>query len=426
MKRLLYLWAALLSAALLGCAASPNDSQFLREQIDENRRLGRPVQALYGVEALARRDGWSDDLAFVAGSLRAALGDLEGALAFWLRIAQPDETRLREISRAQIALEHWAEARETLLQLVEVSPDDAWASLQLAILLAPHDVTRARSAAGIAARVPLYRDQADAILAVFDADGSVDAVLRMMRLGLLFVEQQEWAYAEVSFAQAAALEAPFPEALAALGFARVMQGKEGSSEILTAAALAPNDAQVRYFQAVAARAVGDSAGAVDALALAIALEPDNPALYVEVAQTFRVLRDLEAAERWLLMAVDVSGGDVRYREALALFYADEAENLTTSGVGALEGLLGALPPSVDAQAGYGWAMYLAGDPTLGSDLIARALIVEPDNPRALYYQARILIDMGENADARVLLLRVAGGNSSFAARAAALLEGLDG
>jgi len=91
----------------------------------------------------------------------------------------------------------------------------------------------------------------------------------------------------------------------------------------------------------------------------------------------------------------------------------------------LEALLGALPPSADAQAGYGWAMYLAGDRELGQDMIERVLTIEPGNPRALYYRARILIDVGDTEEAIELLERLVGGSSTFAARAAALLEGLN-
>jgi tetratricopeptide (TPR) repeat protein len=420
------LFILLLACALLAsCASAPLPSQVLREQIDEDRRLGRPSQALYGVEVLAARDGWSDDLSFVAGTLRADLGDLDGALAAWSRIAAPDEARLREIARAQLQLERWADVRATLARLLRTAPDDGWAQLQYGILAISADVPAARAAFDIASRDPLYRDQANAIIALFDADVEADATLRMMRLGLAFVEQQQWAYAEMSFAQAATLDAPYPEALAALGFARVMGGKTGADDLLAAVALAPEDARVRYFQGITARAQGDLPGALDALGQAVALDPQNAALYVELAQTYRAARDLEQAERWLLLAVDVAGGDARYRETLALFYADEAENLTTSGVDALQALLGALPPSADAQAGYGWAMYLAGDRELGQDMIARVLAVAPENARARYYQARILIDGGDAAGAAELLEQLVQSNSAFAARAAALLEGLE-
>lgn len=414
----------LICAALVGCAPSPISSQLLREQIDENWRLGRPVQALYGVEALAHRDGWSDDLAFVAGSLRADLGDLDGALAAWSRIDSPDALRLREIARAQIQGERWTDARETLRLLLTVAPQDSWAALQYGILNSVADLAIARAALDVAALEPVYRDQANTLLALLESEGGADTTLRLMRLGLAFVEQQEWAYAELSFGQASALGDPYPEALAALGFARVAQGKEGGGEVLRAVALAPNDPRVRYFQGITARAQGDLPEALDALGRAVALDPQNPALYVELGQAYRAARDLEQAERWLLLAVSVAGDDTRYREVLALFYADEAENLTSSGVDALEELLGALPPSADAQAGYGWAMYLAGDRELGLDLIERVLAVEPENPRALYYRARILIENGDNQGASELLRRLVGGSSAFAARAAALLEGL--
>jgi tetratricopeptide (TPR) repeat protein len=409
----------------VGCASVAPSSQVLRAQIDETRRLGHTSQALYQVEALAQRDGWSDDLAYIGGALLEDMGDLEGSLALWARIESPDAARLRDIARLQVRTGRWTVARETYDALTAQEPSNAWAQLQSGILYIATAPERARAALRNAGRVSLYADQANALLAALDEREDDGTVSRLMRVGLVLVEQGGWAFAEMCFAEAAALDAPYPEALAALGFTRVMQGKDGAEALLDAIALAPDNPRVRYFQGIAARVEGDWSGALDALSQAVGLEPNNAALYAEVAQTYRAARDLEAAERWFLQAVDVSGDAVRYREILALFYADEAENLTTSGVQALQDLLGVLPPSADAQAGYGWAMYLAGDVDLGRDLIARALAVEPDNPRALYYQARILIDEGNTAEAASLLRRVELGDSAFSARAAALLEGMD-
>jgi tetratricopeptide (TPR) repeat protein len=410
---------------LAGCVASPADSQPMRGMVDEYRRAGRPVQALYVVEALARLDGWTNDLAYLAGDLYFDLGDLPSAVASWERITDPDAARLRDIARAQLTLERWSAARETLRRLVMRDSDDAWANMQLGMLELLWEPHRAGEHFGAAAVDSAYRERSMALVTLLSAVATEAPESRTLRLGLLLAEHREWALAEAVLTEAVQLAPPFPEALAALGFARVMRGRDGSRELLAAVALAPRDVRVRYFQGVAARVLGDYAGAADALAQAIALEPENPALYAELGQTYRAARDLQQAERWLQRAIDVSNDDTRYRELLATFYADEAENLTMDGVSALQDLMDSVPPSADTQAGYGWVLYLMGDSALGRDMVARALVVDPANPRARYYQARILLDDGQTVEAVSILRDLANTPSQFAELAAITLQGLN-
>jgi Flp pilus assembly protein TadD len=123
------------------------------------------------------------------------------------------------------------------------------------------------------------------------------------------------------------------------------------------------------------------------------------------------------------MAVVVSGDDPRYRELLALFYADEGANLTDSGLAVLAAMVTGLPEDADVKAGFGWALIAAGDTERGEALIDEALTLEPDNQRALYYKARLLLARDAREDAIRLFSLVAAGESEFSVLASAVLRG---
>ena len=96
-----------------------------------------------------------------------------------------------------------------------------------------------------------------------------------------------------------------PLALAYGGLARDMQGKDGAPQIDAAVTVAPDDPQVRFLQGLHLRLAYDNAGSLDAMVQAVALDPENPALYAELGKAYQLTGDLTAAERWLKFAVSL-------------------------------------------------------------------------------------------------------------------------
>jgi tetratricopeptide (TPR) repeat protein len=413
-------------AVLIATACMPVDSQQtgnapLPDTHQQNTSIiERPVQALFRLELQAARTGWNDDVARQMGNLRRGLGDLSGAVAAWARIESPDAATLSDLARAQLALEEWSAAADTLRVWLLLSPDDPQASLQLALLTVSFDPASSLRLLEAAAVEPAYSELTYVLITVLRQ--YEDDPLLPLLVGRALAEQEQWVYAQVAFEHASQRFEPFPEALIYLALARTMQGKDGSAEAERAAALAPQDARVRYLQGVYLRAADAPLAAIDVLVQAIALDPQSAAYYAELAGAYRDVRELAQAERWLLMALEVSGGAARYREQLALFYADEAENLTSSGLEALEAALGLAADSADLKAGYGWALYNAGESERGRALIDEALASDPDNARARYYLARILIDSDAEAEAIPLLQEVVAGGGDFAPLARQLLD----
>jgi tetratricopeptide (TPR) repeat protein len=122
--------------------------------------------------------------------------------------------------------------------------------------------------------------------------------------------------------------------------------------------------------------------------------------------------------------VQLSGDDPKFRTLLALFYADEAGNLTPAGLDTLRRTSVLLPNDPDVRAGFGWALYSMGQTEQGLAEIEIALKIAPDNPRALFYKAKILIAQNQKEAALPLLKRVVELKSYFAADAQQILDEL--
>jgi Flp pilus assembly protein TadD len=253
--------------------------------------------------------------------------------------------------------------------------------------------------------------------------GDTDDSTLPMQVGLVLAAHESWSYAELAFEYAAAGPSP-GAALAYLGFVRDQQGKDGGAQINQAVTLDPTNPQVRLLQGLHLRQVSDYDGSLNALAHAATLDARNPVFVAELGTTFWLSGDLSQAEYWLQVAVVLSDNDADFQDILDQFYADVTYSLSDFGLDELEPTTIAYPTDSDLQAGYGWALYTSGDAESGMSLIDDALALDPANPRALFYKARIEIDAGNISEAIPLLQQVVQMNADFAADAQSILQDL--
>lgn len=398
----------LLMAGLLAACThvSPTHSEQQTIDADALRRQGHLFQALYRLEAQAAETGWTAGLARQAGDLWAEAGDVERALDLWAaaQVFDPSDVALaRRLAQGDVELQRWPAAVDALERLLVLAPDDVWAHWQLGLLRSGANPPVAEAHLRATMTEPAYQPVA---LALLNAQRDNDELPPGMAAGLVLVSLELWPYAEVAFMYAADATAPYPLALAYAALTRSQQGKPAEALMQQAIALAPDDALVRYLQGLHLRATGDSLASLEALGLAVTLDPENPAYQAELASAYRLLGRLHEAEYWFEAAVRVSNGDARFQSLLAQFYADEAHNLTDAGVDALADAA-RVSDEADIQAGYGWALYLAGRQAEALTLLETLLHAEPDNARALYYRGRILVETGDVEAGHALLRRAA-------------------
>jgi tetratricopeptide (TPR) repeat protein len=379
------------------------------------------VQALYHVEAEAARQGWTPDLLRMAGDLWWQQGDLSQAVPYWeaAQAQMPDDWLLaRQLTQASLDQQQWAQAVDGLTRLLELNATDPWAHYQLGLLRAAFDPLTAAAHLQQASLTPTYELTARIVLtAVRPPDERVP-----MRVGMALADLENWSMAELAFQHAIDTGVVFGEALAYVGLARDRQGKSGEIAFQQAVALEPQNAVVQFLWGLHLREHDDLEANRDALEAATTLDSENPAYLAELGTAYRLLGDLENAERWLQVAVDNSGGDLRFAQLLALFYAEEGYQLAERGLN----LLTQLEDDPEAQAGLGLAYYQAGDTSAALEQLDSVLAAMPFHARSLHYKAKILLETGDLEAAQELLTRVAALDSPFTEEAKRMLQTLEG
>ncbi len=393
----------------------------------------RPVQALYHIETLAAETGWTPTLHRRAGDLWARLGDEQQAMFHWEQGPTDDHLVLRSLANAYIIRGRWPDALTQLEALVALQPDDPWTNYNLGLTLALYDPGAAEPYLRRAALDPAYAETARAVrvtLLEHRDDNLTNTIALPILVGLTLVDHEEWTFAELAFTYANTIYQenngqPLPEALAYLSLTQNERGKDGSAAIKQAVALAPNDAQVRFLQALHERHHENYRASLNAMIQAVALSPESPVLYAELGTAYRLTGDVGQAQYWLQAAVDFSDGDPQFQALLTQFYTDEAYNLGGDGLVALDSALRNNPDDPDLLAGMGWAFTVLGDVEEGEALIDEALSLDADNARARYYKARVLLGRAEdNPEARELLTALAAGDGPFQTEAQRILDSL--
>lgn len=413
---------------LLGaCTSTPDDTVVgMNDLAHSNLAAGQVFQALYQIDVQAAEFGWTPEMLLQAGNIWQEIGDVTRALPYWeaAYIAQPvdNPTLLHQLSQTYLDLNQWSLALDRLQQLIVIDPENGWGHYHLGLLLAASNPVEAAAHLRVAARTPAYAETANSILTVMQGqpDNTYALGVRLSGLGL-------WPYAELAFQHTIDRGEASVEALAYMGLARDRQGKDGQAWINQAVSASPQNALIRYLEALHLRTVEDYRGSLDSLIQATALEPDNPAHYAELGNAYRLMGDLESAERWLKVANNLSEGDPQFQQMLALFYAEEAYNLDVGGLETVENAMVMLPNDPDLRAGFGWALYTMGRMEEGLTQIDFALDIEPDNVRALYYKAQILLETTDDRETVIRLLEhAARQQSALEVDIQRLLDGLIG
>ncbi len=328
--------------------ADANPSIPSEQLIDTLRRTGRPVQALYAMEADALTVGWTPEAFRLVGDLWREIGDHYTAAAYWERAAltlTDDLPLMRDLAQIYLDLGEYGSAADALTRLLALEPelnDQNWAAYHLGLIRAavsppPLEILE------LALREPAYAPIVAPVLQVLTDE--TPETSRALDVGIALVSSEQWAYAELAFEQAVADSDYAALALAYTGWVRDMQGKDGGSEIRRAILLAPDDARVRFVYGLHLRAAADNAGSLLAFEQAVALDPTNPAAYAELARAYAIIGDRSTAQYWFETALALSNNDPRYQALLDQFYAQEANLRASIGLDAAESTPEATPES---------------------------------------------------------------------------------
>lgn len=391
---------------------------------------GRYDDAQVYLYALADLDGWNterrDQLRRIfeqQGQTARANTLLEASLAE----GEVDPRALRTLAQQQIDNLAWDQAEATLGQLLALDPGDQQALYQLALLLAPVDQNYARDYLSRISSDPVWATRAETVRAALDRYGTMALTDAHTYLGMTLAGLGEWPFAERALQIALDVNAINPTALAYLGFVRDQQGRDGLPDLQAARDMAPNEPIVYYLLGQHWRLAGDRDQEYEAFSRAYFLDPDNPALAVEVGVALQNQSDLAGAEEWFRRAVELDSGDMRWRRVLAGFYADTGFQLETTGLVFIEESANLAPNDPDIRASLGWAYFQANDPLRAYDELNEAITLDPDNPRSRYYFAAVLERRGDTqgaADSYMFVVDKLGPDTGFGLLAARALQRL--
>ncbi|WP_343833711.1 tetratricopeptide repeat protein [Thalassospira tepidiphila] len=201
----------------------------------------------------------------------------------------------------------------------------------------------------------------------------------------------------------------FPQAAEAMHLAGLVAMRHGNqslaAERMGRAAIADaNSAEIQHDHAQALKAIGKLRDAVGAFKRAIRLCPDAPALYCNIANTYRQLDELEDArenyERALELAPDVA--EIHANYAACQYAMGDIDGAETSCLTALK----MRDDIVNALVLIGQIRLDQGRTVSASEPLRRALSLEPGHPRALTAYGDALFQLGQFAGAQHCLRQV--------------------
>lgn len=293
------------------------------------------MQALYRLEALVSREGWDAERLRLAGDLWREAGNLGAALVYWqraLQITPNDPTLLRDFASVAITRNEWAQAADALRTLRRLMPDDEWVALQYGVIRASIDRVAVIDLR-VAANEPAYAPLANALIEILDDPETLnDGGARALRVGIVLADAEMWSQAELALETAADDPSLRGLALAYLSYARDKNGKDGSSQIMQAVTLEPENTRIRYLQALHLRHTNEFQESLRVMQIALLLEPESAAVNAELGVAYWLLGDRVNAEMWMRQALALSGGDARYQDMINAVYTEEQTLLERFGI----------------------------------------------------------------------------------------------
>ncbi|MDP2698173.1 tetratricopeptide repeat protein [Thalassospira sp.] len=201
----------------------------------------------------------------------------------------------------------------------------------------------------------------------------------------------------------------FPQAVEPMHLAGLVALQQGRPDVAAermgrAAIVDASNAEIQHDHAQALKAAGKLRDAVGAFRRAIRLCPDSPALYCNLANTYRQLGELEPARENYLAALDLAPGVAEIHANYASFLREAGETLAAES--ACRHALRIRSDHVMALVVLGQILLDQGRTVSASDPLLRALDLSPGHKGALTAYGEALFRLGQFAGALHCLKQV--------------------
>ncbi len=358
--------------------------------------------------ASADLDGWTSDKHVALGDAYLGLGDRTRALEHWSlsqdnRAADPGV--LARLATSYAAEGNYADELRILITLAELRPSDPNVLYRLGALKAVSSPVEALGPLQIVANstTPLAPNAKALVTAIESGEAANNEAYTFGRLGLALIQLKDWGLAEVALTRATTIDPTYADAFAYLGLAQDMIQKDGQAAAEKAVALAPQSPLANYFLGLHWRRQGELNDALKYLMVAQALDPQNPALAVEVGGAYANLADLSRAEFWYTHAVELDDRNPDFWLLLARFYIDNNYHVEEFGLPAARMAAGLAPDSAAAADGLGYALFLTGDMVNAEKTLTQAVSLNPNLADPYYHLGLVYNRQGKAREAEAAL-----------------------
>jgi len=334
-------------------------------------------------------------------------GDIEDAIDRWREVAVLNPRSVEahyRLGQSYLARSQFELAEQELERAVLYDRAHQGAHYYLGLLLVAEDTTLAREHLDLAATgedLQLAERAREMVLLLEELATSEDGAYVAARLGHAYVKSEVPSLALVELERAVALQPNNHAARAYLGYALFALGeRDRALEVLREVThLAPKHPLGYYFLALVHRSEGYLPTALWEFKRSLRLDPSNPAVYADIADTYQRMREYLAAGEWYQAAAEVAPDEVDFQLVLAQFYVDVLPR-AEEGLAAAQQAVALAPDNPLAQDLLGWAHYLAGDLAAARVALERAVSLDPDLARAYYHLGVVWSQSGDEKRAQ--------------------------
>lgn len=368
---------------------------------------GDPRAAINYLGQAAARGGLSSAGCIDLGDAYQAAGDLPNAIRIW-QSAPPSPEVYTRLVKAHRSLQDYTAAIADLKALLMLQPNDAQSCYQLGLLLA---ATRPESALAYLIQAaeldPSLAGTSQAIQRQINtARLSDEPSYALMAAGRALASLNEWEMAVEAFRQATLARTDYAEAWAYLGEARQhfktgsTSTDDGLSDLQKALSIDPASLSTNLFLAMYWQRQERYDQALTYLGVATKLDPDNSTLETELGKTLAAAGDLPAAQGHYLRAVELAPKDATYWRILAEFSLQYQIQIRQIALPASRQAVILTPDDPRALDLMGQALFMLDDTLNAERFLLRALQTDPGYAPAHLHLGQVYLLEGEAGRAR--------------------------
>ncbi len=270
---------------------------------------------------------------------------------------------------------------------IELSPDEAEAQYQLALLLVAVDPA---SALPVLMQVSSLDPDREAEIREIRKEINrallvPDTAYQYTLAGRLLGSLNEWDLAGEAFRRALSFNSQYAEAWAWLAEAKQSTGSDGRAAMEKALALDPESPGIHGLDGLIWMQMGRPEDALAAYEKAATLEPENAIWQISLGDASTAAGDISDALQYYYRAVELAPRDPSTWRALALFSLNNDIDVAQTGLTAAEGLSRLAPEDWLTYLVSGRVSMMLNNPLAARTNFLKAIEAAPEEPAPHYY-----------------------------------------